>query len=187
VSKKSLTITDVAKAAQLYMKTQEYQDFKKSIRDFNSKLSQSVIIENKADWMAWINVNLSSTSFASVIEFETMYDDFTNKAEILVLANAELFDLMKNSKVDQLQQILEPEFNHDFPVSSSSCQDDCQATCNGQLDILDSAVGRALNDIFRRPYNPGYTDADAYETVMQYYEERWWDIVQQFNNCLSGC
>ncbi|MEL1243689.1 hypothetical protein AAEO56_05405 [Flavobacterium sp. DGU11] len=185
---------DVSTAKQLYLdmtKTNEYIDFKKAIKDFNSLLgANEVSFESKAKLMAWINSNLSKTSFKSVTQFETMFDDSVNKGQILIDANTKLFGYLGKADKDEIAIIVAPEIGDgsipDYTASPSSCLDDCIAA-------YETAYEQATEDYYGDLDTPSGDIFSAISLVLNlsdYEHTIYVDLPYQFNNCVGstpGC
>ncbi|QYJ68872.1 hypothetical protein [Flavobacterium litorale] len=179
---------DLATAKQFYvdmMATQEYTDYKSALATFTGKLLlNEVRATNKAEWMSWINNNLNKTGFSSIAEFETIYDDTTNKLSKMISANIDLYDFIGNADLIQVGEVLEPEFaNHtvDYPSNTDTCLDNCIDTTDAQLDELETQYTQNLQ-LAALSGDFGYTVA-----VEANYENAYIEIALDFNACAGAC
>lgn len=187
-----LGIIDVATAKQMYINmtaTQDYIDFKKSIKDFNALLGgkNAVSFDTKAKWLTWINTNLSLTSFQSVNHFETMFDDMVSKAQILLDANSDLFEFIGKADKNEIIIVVAPEIGDgtvpEHTYSPSSCLDDCIEA----YELADAEVREEYFDSL------DYPAGDIFSAIflgmsLREYEHMIYEVLPlQFNDCASGC
>lgn len=186
-----LNNTDLDTARQLYAdmtKTTEYTDYKASLRAFNEKLHpNNISYVEKSDWMDWIRVNISATTFNSVQEFESMFDDSVNKLTILMDSNRTVYDFLLNADVDQINIITKPErgFIPNPPVTTNGCIEDCMDTADAAFDSAqadhDAAIEAAGSMI-----NP----AMALGVILgadRKLDDRNLEIAMEYNGCAGNC
>jgi|GEM_PF-3766033 len=129
------------------MLTPEYTTFKISMTAFNNKLkNNTVTFDTRAEWINWIDTNVSLTEFTSKNEFETMYDDMASKFDDLVKQNEELFDIIAGSNAEQIQGIHQPEYDS-YPVIGNplnQCEEDCMDWFEGVEDLLRENLENAI-------------------------------------------
>lgn len=139
---KSLTTNDFETAKALYLAmiaSQDYIDYKQSLKDFNAKLNANVTFSRKSDWMDWININISTTSFTDTAEFETMYDNSINLLSNIARENTALCDYIIGASGNQLIQIITPGkyegLPGECPISvNQECFDNCAAIYEAAYD-----------------------------------------------------
>ncbi|AXG75038.1 hypothetical protein DVK85_12690 [Flavobacterium arcticum] len=186
---KSLSTTDLGTAKQLYidmMGTQKYSDYKSALAAFTDKLGLNKITgTTKIEWMSWINNNLNKTSFTSVTEFESMYDDSVNKLSIMIGANTALYDYMSKADVYQIGIILQPEHdNHtvDYPVQTNSCLDDCISICDSAQDVLQDQYDQNVQFAASAGYDSGLMIGAEVN-----YNSAYIELALEFNSCAGAC
>lgn len=80
-----------------------------------------VFLTTRAQYITWINANLSSTNFTSVTEFTTLYDDMVTKGQTLVSNNSTFFNHLMNADELQVKEIMYPLIDGRVPISSDPC------------------------------------------------------------------
>lgn len=190
---KSLTVTDLDKAKQLYidmMGTQEYADFKNSIKNFNDKLgaANDVNFETKREWMDWINNNIANTSFTSVTQFETIFDDSINKSDAMVNANPTLFNYVKDADRGQILIIFTPEEGDgnlpDNGYTPSSCLDDCIE----EYETAYAAATEQYYDTVEQGTNGTFLGSVSIFFGLRNYEHTINEVLPlNYNNCAGKC
>jgi hypothetical protein len=183
---------DVGTAKSLYitmMSSTEYNDLKSSIAAFNAKLkNHDISFPEKAKWMAWINEEISTTSFTSVSEFETMYDDSVSKLAKMMAANKTLFDFLGKADNDQIGIITGPEFDPPGHTTESDCIDGCiEDFENGEAVggiMLNSALENAFS--YYNPLNPMgrfYRITSAFQSFWNFRN----NLIDVFGTCVNNC
>ena len=127
-------------------------EYKASLRAFNEKLHpNNVSYTDKSDWMDWIRVNISATTFNSVQEFENMYDNSTNKLTIFMDSNRTVYDFLFSADIDQINAITKPERGSipNPPVTANGCIENCMDAADAAFDVAqaehDAAIETAGN------------------------------------------
>ncbi|QYJ68106.1 hypothetical protein [Flavobacterium litorale] len=193
---KSLTTIDVDKAKQLYihmMGTQEYIDYKNSIKSFNNKLgaANNVSFGTKVEWMNWMRNNIFNTSFKSIAQFETIYDTSIHKLEIMVNANSELYNFMQRANKIQISQIIAPEFNDTvpggYPDVTNSCVDSCIDWCDSALDLIDEILSESIEIANQYAFENVSLYFQATFDANQSYNFQYESITLQLNQCIAVC
>jgi len=190
---KSLTSSDLNTAIQQYAaltKTKAYTDYINSIEAFNLKLlSNNISFDTRSQWMTWINSNISSTSFNSVLQFQSMYDNSILLQKNMIAANPNLFNFIKNASGGQIRQIFAPEFHNNipggYPISTSSCIDDCIDWCDGALDLIDNILVASLEIAQDASSQSVYEQATL--RAYQAHRRSYLGISGQFNQCVGNC
>lgn len=191
---KALNTTDLATAKQLYidmMATQEYANFKNSIKNFNDRLgvANQVSFETKAEWMDWIRSNILITAFTIISEFETFYDDSISKLDTMIAANSTLYNFMDKADSAEIGQIITPEFNDTipggYPVTTNSCVDGCIDWCDSALDLIDNI----LQDSIALAETATIYSVQLEATMNAYaaHANQYLSIGKQFNQCVGAC
>lgn len=141
---KSMPSDSIAVAKRLYadmMQSQPYIDMKTSVRAFNTKIgyNKGVSFLTKAEWMQWINSNISKTNYTSVSQFEYMYNDFVNKSTIVRQRNQRLFSLLHTAANNDsvYSYIITPELQIVTPQPDiqSACEEACMDACTYNIDV----------------------------------------------------
>jgi hypothetical protein len=173
------------------MSTQKYLDFKATVKNFSHKLGgNDVAFKTRGEWMNWIGVNISKTSFTSVQEFGAIYDAGVTKSDAMIKANQQLFNYLQNADDDELIIILAPEKgNGAIPpynnsnITVQSCFDNC---VNAYESAYDSATSSYYNSIGNPDGSLGYA-VNVWLAVSSYEHTIYETLPLQFNACVGGC
>lgn len=109
------------------IKTSDYSSYQSSLDAFVDKMNgNAVYFKTKTEYMDWITVNISNTSFTSTQEFNSMLDDIAAKHAILVSKNSQLFAYIDNADAEQVLEIIQPSLaTRQVVTLSNSCANQC--------------------------------------------------------------
>lgn len=174
------SLDDVKHAKELFIemtKSYEYIDYKESLNAFVSKMNDNAILfKTKEEYIEWITLNLSKTSFNSVEQFKNMIEDMLLKHETLAEKNTVLFSFLKVANSSQFLEIVKPSLTVvPYITNATPCQNGCMNDCEDQLNGDNFAYSMGYGDLG----NP--TFAEAYHVI------RVKQIIKDLNTCMSGC
>ena len=185
--------TDLAVAQQMYldmMRTQEYIDFKAASANFRSKFNgNEITFKTRQDGVDWITNNLGKTSFTSVTEFETIFDEAVAKTNAWINANPTLFDFIKAADKEERMIIFKPEEgdgslpDYNGTVTTQSCMDDC---VNAYETAYDEATDEYYDSIGEPDGSIGYAIL-TFLNITDYENTIYETLPLAYNNCMSAC
>jgi hypothetical protein len=178
-----LTSTNLTTAKSLYLTmiaTTAYSNYKAARTSFVTNMKTNAIYyTTKTQYMSWISTHLSSTSFGTTTAFSTAYDDVLSKYNIIVAANATLFNFIRNADADQLSEIYQPGLGTLPVYAPSSCVDDCLDAATIAFDANDSARSATLQACAG--------NAECENNVESYYWEVFVNICATSDACVNAC
>lgn len=188
IAYKSLNTTDVETAKRLYadmIASEDYINWKSSIREFNDKILVPISFKSKTEWMNWLSTNLSSTTFTNAAEFEISYDNLIGKLETIMAANEDLYLLLEDATISQLQQII-PSIHliaPEYPSAPFDCLDDCLTEFDNGVFAAEQAHLEAFNDAL---FSDGpFEELLCVEQELEY--ALWETLPLAFNACAGNC
>ena len=153
-------------------------------KQFAEKMNyQKIRMEDRDDFVDWINDNLELTQFSDKQDAIDMFDNLAAKNEAIIINNSGFFAAIKDATTPQLGIIFEP-IATPLPIepNQEDCQEDCFNATDACLDGVDG-VYNAMQQYVDVPVIGGAVAAIAEFTYQVGYNGCTYDL----NMCLSNC
>ncbi|MFP5436296.1 MAG: hypothetical protein ACLGH8_00735 [Bacteroidia bacterium] len=138
------------------LNSSEYKDYKNSLKSFFSNLPFiGKLPSSDQEWNDWINSNIASTKYKNKIEFDNNYSSLSNKLNIVLSKNKQLFEYLSKADSKQFGEIFNLGLNLpivSYPQSTSSCIENCIDNHSAQMTALESAYHSSqIDTVFYPP------------------------------------
>jgi hypothetical protein len=166
--------------------TIEYLEYKFSQQELLIKMnSNNVTFTDKKEWITWLETNLDKTTFSSIEEFSSMFDNSLNKLNIMIAANSVLYGFMADADTNDFSVILMPE--HSTPPTQttfSTCVDGC---IDSNIAASNENWDNFIEDTEDGMQSGGILGSLAIYFAQINYEKREVQILADYQNCFSAC